>query len=133
MEIELVCYGEARRAGGYAEFFNRLEEGGWDKWKVVHAEELERYLRAHGKAGRQDVSFDELLSLLEGDNKRICEIAHLHHRGVDWPIPMFFWIVDDEKAIFAIPGLPEDFQEYGFITQDQELLRAFANMQDRYV
>lgn len=47
-------------------------------------------------------------------------------------MPLFFWLVDDSVAIFAILSLSKRAIEHGFRTIDEKLITALLEMRDRY-
>src|SRR2546421_11553270 len=52
------------------------------------------------------------------------------HRGL---MPVCLWIVDGEKAVFAIPSFGDQQTEYGFVTEEQGLVQALLSVWSRYV
>ncbi|MFL5392371.1 MAG: hypothetical protein ACJ79G_06005, partial [Myxococcales bacterium] len=52
------------------------------------------------------------------------------HRGL---MPMYLWIIDGEKAVFAIPSFGDQQTEYGFVTEEQGLVQALLSVWSRYV
>jgi len=48
-------------------------------------------------------------------------------------MPMYLWIVDGEKAVFAIPSFGDQLTEYGFVTQEAGLVQALLSVWSRYV
>jgi hypothetical protein len=52
------------------------------------------------------------------------------HRGL---MPVYLWIVDGEKAVFAIPSFGDQQTEYGFVTEEQGLVQALLSVWSRYV
>ena len=67
------------------------------------------------------------------------EIGKLHNRlimhdlkrakiqEVEGQIPVYFWMVDDKKAVFSIPYFYEEFIENGFYTKDPILIDALQS------
>jgi hypothetical protein len=45
---------------------------------------------------------------------------------------IFFWIVDDLEAIFAVASHTEKVLEHGFFTRDPRLIESFKAMRDLY-
>ena len=52
------------------------------------------------------------------------------YRGL---MPIYLWIVDSEKAVFAIPSFGDQLTEYGFVTQEAGLVQALLSVWSRYV
>ena len=48
-------------------------------------------------------------------------------------MPMYLWIIDGEKAVFAIPSFGDQLTEYGFVTQEAGLVQALLSVWSRYV
>jgi hypothetical protein len=52
------------------------------------------------------------------------------YRGL---MPMYLWIVDSEKAVFAIPSFGDGTTEYGFYTEEAGLVQALMSVWARYL
>lgn len=52
------------------------------------------------------------------------------YRGV---MPIYLWIIDGEKAVFAIPSFGDQLTEYGFYTEEAGLVQALLSVWARYV
>jgi len=48
-------------------------------------------------------------------------------------MPVYLWIIDGEKAVFAIPSFGDQLTEYGFVTQEAGLVQALLSVWSRYV
>ena len=48
-------------------------------------------------------------------------------------MPVYLWIIDGEKAVFAIPSFGDQLTEYGFVTQETGLVQALLSVWSRYV
>lgn len=48
-------------------------------------------------------------------------------------MPIYLWIIDGEKAVFAIPSFNDQFTEYGFYTEEAGLVSALISVWARYV
>jgi hypothetical protein len=48
-------------------------------------------------------------------------------------MPIYLWIVDGEKAVFAIPSFGDQLTEYGFVTQESGLVQALLSVWSHYV
>jgi hypothetical protein len=52
------------------------------------------------------------------------------YRGV---MPIYLWIIDGERAVFAIPSFGDQLTEYGFITEETGLVQALLSVWSRYL
>lgn len=52
------------------------------------------------------------------------------YRGV---MPIYLWIIDGEKAVFAIPSFGDQLTEYGFYTEETGLVQALVSVWARYL
>jgi hypothetical protein len=52
------------------------------------------------------------------------------YRGV---MPIYLWIIDGERAVFAIPSFGDQLTEYGFITEEAGLVQALLSVWARYI
>lgn len=48
-------------------------------------------------------------------------------------MPIYLWIIDGEKAVFAIPSFGDQHTEYGFYTEEAGLVQALLSVWARYV
>ncbi|MFN2546267.1 MAG: hypothetical protein ABR567_02415 [Myxococcales bacterium] len=48
-------------------------------------------------------------------------------------MPIYLWIIDGERAVFAIPSSGEHLTEYGFYTEETGLVQALLSVWARYV
>jgi hypothetical protein len=48
-------------------------------------------------------------------------------------MPVYLWIIDGEKAVFAIPSFGDQLTEYGFYTEEVGLVQALLSVWARYV
>ena len=52
------------------------------------------------------------------------------YRGL---MPMYLWIIDGEKAVFAIPSFGDQLTEYAFYTEEAGLVQALMSVWARYL
>jgi hypothetical protein len=52
------------------------------------------------------------------------------YRGL---MPVYLWIIDQEKAVFAIPSFGDQMTEYGFYTEEAGLVQALLSVWARYL
>jgi hypothetical protein len=48
-------------------------------------------------------------------------------------MPIYLWIIDSEKAVFAIPSFGDQLTEYGFYTEETGLVAALMSVWSRYI
>ncbi len=48
-------------------------------------------------------------------------------------MPIYLWIIDGERAVFAIPSFGDQLTEYGFYTEETGLVQALLSVWARYV
>ena len=48
-------------------------------------------------------------------------------------MPVYLWIIDQEKAVFAIPSFGDQLTEYGFYTEEAGLVQALLSVWGRYL
>jgi len=48
-------------------------------------------------------------------------------------MPMYLWIIDSEKAVFAIPSFGDHMTEYAFYTEEAGLVQALMSVWARYL
>lgn len=132
--VEITYLKHARRVELIREQFLFVEEK-WDTWKRQH---VRKFLQAHHKnVTVEALSFQQFIDFLEEENRRIIGIFK---EGVDGDrirevkehVPIYFWIVDD-KAIFTIPVYTKSAIEYGFQTSDEDIIKGFLAIRDRYI
>ena len=45
---------------------------------------------------------------------------------------MFFWVIDNDQAIFSFSTYSDNASEHGFFTVDGKLVESFLEIRDRY-
>jgi hypothetical protein len=48
-------------------------------------------------------------------------------------MPVYLWIIDSEKAVFAIPSFGGEPTEFGFYTEEAGLVQALLSVWHRYM
>jgi len=61
---------------------------------------------------------------------RLKETVH-DPQALDDEFSVYYWIFDQERAIFSFPALSRDAIEYGFETSDQALIAALSDLGQR--
>jgi hypothetical protein len=136
VHVSLTCFDEARRYDFNTEQFSQVEEG-WDEWK--RDPQIERKLKELLVSRGKDADVDaltkkEFAKLLEDTEQDMLldEFLNAEKVEVNKDIPLYFWIIDDAEAIFAIPSFSDETTEYGFFTSDPKLISAFQQIVKRY-
>ena len=132
--IELTCLNaETRRRHTYEQFteavWSRLLN---DKQK---REQLIKFLTRRHVANPEDADRHTFVRTMdEADLFFLREVFPKPPNEISTDIPFYLWIVDGTSAIFAIPSPTdkEDWDEPGFITSDQTLIKALQDMSSRY-
>jgi hypothetical protein len=100
-----------------------------------------------GNFGRSRRLYEELenCSVSEQRGQFIGEMAARQQRALEsdlrfadrWEfhgiMPVYLWIVDGEKAVFAIPSFGDQQTEYGFYTEEAGLVQALTSVWARYL
>lgn len=131
--VELVCMDEDKRSRYAAE---QLSAAQWDNW-IAQPRNRDRamaFMSAHaGAPPSQLVTFDQLKVAMEAEDQRILARV-FQNRAIQLPIdmPIYFWIADKRTAIFSIPALSDEAQEYGFRTSDRASIQALLEIRLRF-
>lgn len=136
VHISITCLNKKSRSQFNREQFAR-EMKDWDQWKqtAVAKERIKELLDYHAPSKTiETLSADGFQDLLEeADSHMLREtFARAEKRDTGSYMPVYFWIVDRDRAIFSIPSFHEETTEYGFITSDQQLISAFTEVLRRY-
>jgi hypothetical protein len=134
--IRLACFSEKARLRSHHEQFSK-EEASWDEWKgdPKVREHLNQFLKSHKKNLEiEALTMAEFANLLEDTDRQMLDgafgTATLHE--IEGDIPMYFWLVDQNEAIFTIPSFINRQSEYGFFTSDPKLISALVEMGEHY-
>jgi hypothetical protein len=78
---------------------------------------------------------DDFIAEMEARQQRALESElrfadRWQYRGV---MPVYLWIIDGERAVFAIPSFGDQLTEYGFYTEETGLVQALLSVWARYV
>lgn len=128
--VTLICQGAEMRA---RRVLAQFPESSWENKKKndVFMEQLRKYSNIHGQKSIETTN--ELFKLLEEDDKNALANLSLALRiEIDDDVPLFFWIVDNKHAIFAIPGYTDQSIEHAFETTDARLIRALLEIKEKY-
>ncbi|MBZ5551128.1 MAG: hypothetical protein LAO21_00300 [Acidobacteriia bacterium] len=134
VKIELTCLNKSLRSVCLEEqFFEGCHD--WNIWKQtpINKNRLQSLLDSHrGSPGIVELSKEQFLKMLEADEQQALNetFANATISAIDSNASLYFWLIDKNSAVFAIPSVAE--REYGFSTIDQKLISAFIDMRDRY-
>ena len=131
--FDLTCPIESRRrAYSYEEL--SIVDGIWKEWKKKpkYRERLMKILPAGSNI--DSLSIDDLVDTLENYDKKVLKdvFAGADVKELDRFMPLYFWIVDGEVAIFAFSVFGEETKGYGFFTSDQRFIKALIDIKSRY-
>lgn len=131
--VQLTCLNTAGRMKVTRKQFSRKP---WDEWikDPKNDQQLKWFLKHHNKSN--ELTGDEFIALLEEDDDGMLKImrgagAEVYEANRD--IPLCYWLVDNQEAIFAIIVLSDNAIEYGFRTTDQQLINALSEMRQQYL
>jgi len=136
LTIEITCLSKEGRSALFKEqFFGH--DADWEKKK--HSDDfrplLAGFLDAHGKHSELDsLTLDTFFGMIEEeDNLMLTKfLSRATITETKAHVPIYFWLIDGSKAIFAIPILSDKEREHGFVTTDSSLIKAFSSMRKRY-
>jgi hypothetical protein len=107
-----------------------------DPWEKLSNEERVAAFRAKSKETSDGSDpKDAFLSLIE--ECQVETLGSFEEAGVqadetDQIMPLYFWIVDREKAVFALTEFSEEAHEPGFWTRSEKMIRAMEGIFERY-
>jgi hypothetical protein len=133
VKIELICLDKNSRNSFYEEF---LEGKKWDSWRIKNKEKLKKLPALESKKYSFELlKKDQFIEILEEANQHMIErgaFSSATTKEIETLIPIFFWIVDEKKAIFSIPSYKSGHLEYGFFTSDSRIILSLLDMKQRY-
>jgi hypothetical protein len=134
--IQLACFSEQGRLRNHYEQFS-TDEQLWNQWKrdPKAKEHLNQFLKSHkSKVEIEALTMMQFANLLEETDKQMLNGPFVNATlyEIDGYIPMYFWLVDKNEAIFAIPSFTNTQSEYGFRTSDPKLISALVEMGEHY-
>jgi hypothetical protein len=136
LTIETTCLSKEGRSTLFKEqFFGH--GGDWEKMKHsgVFGTQLAAFLDDHQKLSELDsLTPETFLGMLEVEGNRMLTevLSRATITETEAHVPIYFWLIDDRKAIFSIPSLSEKELEHGFATTDSNLIRSFISIRKRY-
>jgi hypothetical protein len=103
-----------------------VKKGGFQRNRRLY-EELENCQVSESRPQFLQTSLERQQRALEAD-LRFAD--RWEYRGL---MPMYLWIVDSEKAVFAIPSFGDHMTEYAFYTEEAGLVQALMSVWARYL
>ncbi len=132
--VDLLCLDEDKRRELVGQQVST--GGGWESWRSEHEDHLHDYFTAREvDADPKTVTHQELVDILTaGDTRALAdEFSAAKTWTTSQVMPLYFWIVDDERAIFTLaPFVQETALEVGFRTIDGNLIGALSGIFNRY-
>ena len=134
--VEITCLSrEGRSALVKEQFLGR--HGDWDKKKYSEAfgTQLADFLDAHGKRSElAGLTLETFLGMIEQEDTLMLTefLSKAAISQIKAHVPIYFWLIDNRKAIFSIASLSEKEIEHGFVTTDSSLIKALISMRRRY-
>lgn len=130
--IQLLCLDDdARRKLTTDQVSNHPQ----DDWKGSNEDRIREFLDFHDSPYEfETLERDAFVQLLAaGDTNTLNEEFGAAERWVTKAaMPLYFWIVDDEEAVFALAQLEPDALEVGFRTSDADMIGALKGIFERY-
>jgi hypothetical protein len=135
-KVKVAFLDEAVRQKRVDADFLLTEPAHWVAWKKKEGAKLLTYL-AHTdrKITVETLTSPEFVAMINDEDQRL--IDHWRHLADDIELldrmcPIYFWLVDDEQAVFAIPDLRARAVEHGFYTCDPHLIAGLQAIGARY-
>ncbi len=132
LSVQVLCLDEGARGDALASRFPEarwkeyVKKGNFPRSRRLY-EELENCEVPDGRpaflqemAARQQRALDADLRFAD----------RWEYRGL---MPIYLWIIDGEKAVFAIPSFGDQLTEYGFYTEESGLVQALTSVWARYI
>jgi hypothetical protein len=135
-DVRITCLdAEARVQLSHEQF--SVEPKTWDKWKKRQAnhERLLAFLSStENNTNIAELTVNRFAMLLEEQDARLLKqnLLVANVKEISGHIPLYFWLIDGEKAIFSIPSFSEKASEHGFYTIDPHLITGLQDLEARY-
>jgi hypothetical protein len=134
-KVSLLCLGQVERSELASA---QIPAEDWNAWLRAHSDALRAFFKRCEPDGNHDyrtIARDALLPILDERDTRALdnEFAQATVHTTSLVMPLYFWIVDGERAIFSLaPLLKADALEVGFHTTDTDLITALGDIFERY-
>ncbi|MEK6375723.1 MAG: hypothetical protein AABO58_23845 [Acidobacteriota bacterium] len=134
ISIELTCLDAKTRRKHEDEQFS---EKVWARWQndEQQKQRVVKFLAARRTPKPENADRETFVKALdELDFIFLKDVFPQTPYEVSIEIPIYLWIIDGTSAIFALPSSTDkdEWDEYGFITSDERLIKAFQDMRTRY-
>jgi hypothetical protein len=131
VNIDFTCLDATTRKKNISDQFAGQDWIDWDKDEEKR-EKVLRFLRNSGHSDLQKATITDVIDALHALDERLLSEPYLKPvRQIVLHMPIYFWIADEQKAIFTIPTVGRSF-EHGFLTSDHALILALLEMYERY-
>jgi hypothetical protein len=108
----------------------------WDLWRQNHAAQLKAFFQRRGKPNQIDnlekEGFLAELTAMETEVLRELATGKVDVRLSHAHMPVYAWLADGKRAIFAIPSFIKGASEFGFSTTSPNFVRALNAIIDGY-
>lgn len=134
VSVRLTCLGDNQLRHVVHKQQSPIQKN-WKSWKKNNIDKLRDLVKKHEKSVEiEDVGHDRFKKILVETNKKTLKkvFAHSEVVRVETEMPVCFWIVDSNKAIFTIATYTNEVVEHGFQTVDLKLINALKDMRRRY-
>lgn len=133
VDVDVTCLDANSRLKYLREQF---PEQKWGRWPTDPAkrEAILRYVQPRSdRTEPEKLTLAELVQIFHDADESLIKQPFLKPtRQISLHMPIYFWIADEQRAIFSIPTLSDDAVEHGFVTSDNALIKALLEMHDRY-
>jgi hypothetical protein len=135
VRVSITCLNAERRLDFSRKQFSR--ERNWDEWKrrPDNEKKLLDLANTTNRDTINNLTQEGFYGLMEQADLAMLgeQLARAEKREINSNLPLYFWLVDEQRAIFAIPSYSDQATEYGFITYDPKLISAFKEMTELYL
>jgi len=132
LSVQVLCLDAESRARALedrypdARWKDYVKKGGFQRDRRLY-QELENCQVSESRPQFLQTMLERQQRALEAD-MRFAD--RWEYRGL---MPMYLWIVDSEKAVFAIPSFGDQVTEYAFYTEEAGLVQALMSVWARYL
>jgi hypothetical protein len=136
--VRLICFDETRQDSYLPHVFHVEKEAAWQEWRssAINLKRLKRFIKSHKQEAKlpnvshDSISPEEFARLMRVPNRTMFNHSFFHaeRRQTKEAAPIFFWLIDNKEAVFAISSLAKGVSEYGFWTRSPELVKALKGL-----
>jgi hypothetical protein len=132
LSVQILCLDPEGRSKALAD---RYPDSGWREYVKKGGFQRDRRLYQELENCQVSESRPQFLQAMLERQQRALEADlrfadRWEYRGL---MPMYLWIVDSEKAVFAIPSFGDQVTEYAFYTEEAGLVQALMSVWARYL